>query len=145
MNEIIKKFIQRQTCATICCVDEMGAVYCFNCFYVIDVDEALLYFKSPETTCHSALIKKNPFIAGTILPDKLNRLEIKGIQFTGIVLDAREEIQKQAALRYHSKYPAAVAVPGEMWIIQIYHIKMTDGSPGFRKKIFWDRNKEVFK
>lgn len=145
MNENIKKFIQHQTCATICCVDEMGAAYCFSCFYAFDAVDGLLYIKSSGATHHSALMKKNPFIAGTILPNRLDPLHIKGIQFTGIVLDAREEFLKEAEVKYHKKYRVAIAVPGEMWIIQMYHIKMTVGAPGFRKKILWDRDSEVLR
>ena len=143
MNENIKKFIKDQTCATICCVDELGGAYCFSCFYAFDPDEGLLYFKSSGNSHHSALIKKNPFIAGTILPDKLKRFVIKGIQFSGIVLDGREEFLTQAAVKYNKKYRIAFAVPGDMWIIQIYHIKMTDAAVGLGKKILWDRNSDV--
>ena len=143
MNENIKKFIKDQTCATICCVDELGGAYCFSCFYAFDPDEGLLYFKSSGNSHHSALIKKNPFIAGTILPDKLKRFVIKGIQFSGIVLDGREEFLTQAAVKYNEKYRIAFAVSGDMWIIQIYHIKMTDAAIGLGKKILWDRNSDV--
>jgi len=143
MNENIKKFIEHQTCATICCVDELGAAYCFSCFYAFDHKEGLLYFKSLATSQHSGMIRKNPFIAGSILPNKLNPFIIKGIQFTGVVLDAREEFLEEAAAMYHKKYPIAHAVPGDMWIIQLYHIKMTDGAVGFGNKILWDRNSDV--
>ena len=145
MNETIKKFLQGQSCATICCIDETGAAYCFSCFYAIDPDEALLYFKSPESTYHSTLIKENPFISGSILPDKLDVSNIKGIQFTGIVLDARERTRKQAELKYDKKYRTRIGVRGDMWIIQIYHIKMTVGTPGFGNRIIWDRDSEVYK
>lgn len=139
MNETITRFLQQQTCATICCVDEQGTPWCFSCFYAFNYKEGLLYFKSSAEAHHSALMKKNPLIAGTILPDKLNTILVKGVQFEGIVLDANHPMTGQASGYYHKKHPMALAVPGEIWTIQISHIKMTDSTMGFGKKIEWNR------
>ncbi len=140
MNETIIHFLQRQTCATICCTDEQSKPYCFSCFYVFNSDEGLLYFKSTSDSHHSVFMKKNPVIAGTILPDKLNILLVKGVQFEGIVLDANHPLKEQASGYYHKKLPIAWAIPGEIWTIQISHIKMTDSTKGFWKKITWNRD-----
>ena len=85
-------------------------------------------------------MKKNPFIAGTVLPDKLNKIIVKGVQFEGIVLDAQHPLTKQASNYYHKKHLIALAIPGETWTIQIIRIKMTDSTKGFGKKITWNRN-----
>lgn len=139
MKENIIQFIQKQTCATVCCVDEKGMPWCFSCFYAFNHEEGLLYFKSSADSSHSALIKKNPFIAGAILPDKLNRILVKGIQFEGIILDKHHLLSEQASGYYHKKHLLAVAIPGEIWTIQINRIKMTDSTRGFAKKITWKR------
>ncbi len=140
MNETIIRFLQQQTCATICCVDEQGKPWCFSCFYAFNYEEGLLYFKSSADSHHSALMKKNPFIAGTILPDKLNTFLVKGVQFEGIVLDAHHPMTGQASGYYHKKHLIALAIPGETRTIQISHIKMTDSTKGFGKKITWNRD-----
>lgn len=140
MNENIFRFVQQQTCASICCVDESGNPYCFSCFYAFNQQEGLLYFKSSAESHHSALMKMNPSIAGTILPDKLSKLSVKGIQFEGIVLDADDPLMKAALANYLKQHPIALAIPGEMWAVQINHIKMTDSTLGFGKKIAWYRN-----
>lgn len=140
MNEIIKQYIQKQTCATICCVDELNRPYCFNCFYAFNSEDGLLYFKSSADSHHAALMKKNPFIAGTILPDKLNTLAVKGIQFEAIVLNEHHPFSKPASGYYHSKHPIALTIPGETWTLQLNRIKMTDSTLGFGKKITWNRN-----
>ena len=140
MNEIIIQFIQKQTCATICCIDEQGKPYCFSCFYTFNPEERLLYFKSSVDSHHSVLMKKNPFIAGTILPDKLNALLVRGIQFEGIVLDEHHPFKKTASNFYHKKHLIALAIPGEIWTVQINYIKMTDSTKGFGKKITWSRS-----
>ena len=140
MNEKIIQFLQKQTCATICCVDEQGRPYCFSCFYAFNIEKGLLYFKSSIDSHHSVLMKKNPFIAGTVLPDKLNKIIVKGVQFEGIVLDAQYPLTKQASNYYHKKHFLALAIPGETWAIQIDRIKMTDSTKGFGKKITWNRD-----
>ena len=139
MNEIIVSFLNKQTCATVCSVDEAGRPWCFNCFYVFNPLQGLLYYKSAADTRHAALLKNNPMVAGTILPDKLNTLLIKGVQFEGTLLNTSAPEAAKAASLYYKKNPLAVAIPGEIWVIQVDHIKMTDSTLGFGKKIKWNR------
>jgi len=97
MNETITYFLQRQTCATICCVDELGKPYCFTCFYAFNSDRGLLYFKSAAESHHAGLMKIHPSVAGTILPDKLNKLIVKGVQLEGIVLRSGHPLTEKAS------------------------------------------------
>ena len=143
MNKTIIRFLQQQSCASICCTDGQAKPYCFSCFYVFNEAEGLFYFKSSVNSQHSALLKINPFIAGTVLPDKLNNLVIKGIQFTGIVLDAEQPLTKGATSKYLAQHPIASAIPGEIWVIRIDEIKMTDQTLGFGKKITWKRAEKL--
>ncbi len=140
MNETILKFLQQQSTATICCVDEQCKPYCFSCFYAFNSDGVLLSFKSSAASHHAGLMKKNPFVAGTILPDKLNTLMVKGMQFEAIVLNGQDPLAKTAAGYYYKKNPLAVAVAGDIWTIQISQIKMTDSTFEFGKKIIWRRD-----
>ncbi len=102
----------------------------------------MLYFKSSAESYHAALMKKNPFIAGTVLPDKLNTLSVMGIRFEGSALNKHHSLLGQASVHFHKKHPLALAMPGEIWALQIDHIKMTDSSKGFGKKITWNRTEE---
>lgn len=139
MTEKITAYIKGQTCATICCVDEMNKPYCFNCFYALNAVDGMLYFKSAADTQHAVLLKKKPAIAGSILPDQLKALHVKGIQFEGLLLAADHPLAKEASTKYYQQHPMALAIPGEIWTIQINTIKMTDSSLGFGKKINWSR------
>lgn len=78
---------------------------------------------------------------GTILPDKLNSLLVKGIQYEGIVLSDDYPSILQAYYNYHTKHPLALAITGKMWTIQLNLVKMTDSTAGFGKKIIWNRKK----
>jgi uncharacterized protein len=138
MNDLIIHFIIKQTCANVCCVNIVEkSPYCFSCFYAFNSEEGLLYFKSSQETQHSKIIASNPLVAGTILPDKLNVLHIKGIQFEGVILRDDHSLAKEAFAQYHKHHPMALAMPGHMWTIRITSIKMTDNSLGFGKKITW--------
>lgn len=143
MNELIKKFILAQTCASVSCADGTGKPYCFSCFYAFNVEKAFLYFKSSPDTRHSQIIVHHPLVAGTILPDKLNKLHIKGLQFEGEVLSLTSSDAKEAANQYYNTHPLARAISGEIWTIHINSIKYTDNSLGFGKKIVWQREKET--
>jgi uncharacterized protein len=142
MTERINDYITLQSCANVCCIDDKGFPYCFSCFYAYNSNERLLYYKSPVDTQHSKIISTNPLVAGTMLPDKLNKLQVKGMQFEGIVLPLDHPLTKNAAAHYYKKNPVAVAMPGEIWTIQINSLKLTDSSFGFGKKLAWHREKQ---
>ena len=82
---------------------------------------------------------QKPILAGTILPDKLNALVVKGIQWEGELLPLHLENAQSATFHYYKRFPLALAIPGEVYSIQINCIKMTDSSKGFGKKILWER------
>lgn len=143
MDQRIADFINGQKVASICCIDREDRPYCFSCFFAFDSKKQLLYFKSSMSAHHSQLLVKNGNVAGTINPDKLNTLAIKGIQFSGILLDKDDEGASQASTAYHMEYPFALAMQGEVWTIQLLSIKFTDNTLGFGKKITWEMEQEV--
>lgn len=143
MNKGIIDFMENQTCTSICCIDQHGKPYCFSCYYAINADDVYLYFKSSADTYHGISIQNNAFVSGTILPDKLNKLITKGIQFTGTVISADESTAITASSSYHKKYPVGLLIPGQVYIVRIETIKMTDSSLGFGKKLAWKRAEEI--
>jgi uncharacterized protein YhbP (UPF0306 family) len=140
LSERVVQFIHSQKVATICCVDEQNKPYSFSCFYTFDRINCRLIFKSSITSRHSQLILEKPHIAGTILPDRLNILSLKGIQFSGITLSAAEADMHYARNLYHLKFPFAMAITGNIYAIQLDAIKMTDNAVEFGRKITWQRN-----
>src|ERR1043165_1175428 len=143
MHQKIVSFLEGQKVATICCVDDLNRPYCFSCFFAFDQENARLYFKSSLNTRHSDLLLQRPAVSGTVQPDKLNPLAIKGIQFTGEVLtDLRERNASHARTVYHKNHPMALAMPGEVFAIELHSIKMTDNTLSFGKKIMWEMAQE---
>lgn len=139
MNELLIAFLKTQTCATICVIDDLRLPYCFSCYYIFDMETALLYYKSSLESYHSLLIEKNPNVAGTILPDKLNKIKVKGVQFTGMVIDKTDQWKNGAFKKYHDKFPMALVRQGSIYTVQLHSIKMTDSSKLFGKKMIWVR------
>jgi uncharacterized protein YhbP (UPF0306 family) len=141
MNERIEAFIEGQTVATVCCVDPNdNTPYCFSCFYSYDKEKQLLYFKTSSSSHHAGIIAMNPIVAGAIQPDKLNRLAIKGLQFTGRMVEENDPLASAASSVYHKKYPFALAMPGEVWTIELRTMKMTDNTLAFGKKLIWEKD-----
>jgi uncharacterized protein len=143
MDKKIAEFISKQTCGNLCCVAEQGYPYCFSFFYSFDEKEMMLYYKSSDDTNHSEILYQNKIVAGTILPDKLNFLAIKGIQFEGEVIEPNHPDAKNASSHYHKKHPMALAMPGDIWAICLNSIKFTDNTLGFGKKLKWKRGEIV--
>ena len=140
MDKKIVEFLKNQNCATVCCTDKAGKPYCFSCFYAFDSNNGILYIKSSANSQHAVMMKSNPSIAGTVLPDKLNKLAVKGIQFNAEILDSTAPEVQEGAQNYFTKHPVALLMPGELWALQINHIKMTDNTLGFGHKTIWSRS-----
>jgi len=139
MDREIINFIQQQHIATVCCSDDQGNPFCFSCMYAFNEQEGLLYFKSEASAQHCLLLARRPTVAGTILPDKINMLAIKGLQFSGRVILTKETLPLQPGKEYHKKYPFALVMPGEVFTISFISIKMTDKSRGISRKVVWHR------
>lgn len=139
----IADFLEKQTAASVSCVNEINEPYSFSCFFVYNRKENLLYYKSSPAAYHSRILSINPRVAGTIMPDKLNRLFIKGVQFTGEVLADNHPLCKNAASNYHFKLPMATAIPGMVCTIQLNELKMTNNNLGIVQKLSWQREDRI--
>ena len=139
----IADFLEKQTAASISCVNEINEPYSFSCFYVYNRKENLLYYKSSPAAYHSRILLKNQKVAGTIMPDKLNKLFIKGVQFTGEVLPHNHPACEDAGSKYYFKLPMATAIPGDVWTIQLNQLKMTNNNLGVVQKLAWQRKENV--
>lgn len=139
MDACIKQFIQLQRATTICCADEDGNPYCFSCFYAFCAEDGLLYFKTSASSHHTGMMLQRRQLSGTILPDELNPLVVKGIQWTGILLPDSDHLSDYSSVQYHKRFPFAMAMPGDVYTVQLTWIKMTDSSKVFGKKTVWHK------
>lgn len=139
MDNAIIDFLKKQTVASVCCVNGLNEPYAFSCFFAFNATDKLICFKSVETSYHSKIILQNPKVSGTILPDKLNKLVFKGVQFTGEVLSQNDPMCKNAPGIYYSKFPYATAMHGIVWTIKVDRLKLSGNHVGIIKKLSWER------
>ncbi len=122
--------------ATIAC-SEQDTPYCFNCYYSFIEQDGLLVYKSSFGTTHERVLKQNNKVAGTIIPEHIEVATIRGIQFTGMLLDDNMALSLKSSTSYHFKFPFAAAVPGKIYSIELHTIKFTDNTKGFGYKNHW--------
>lgn len=138
MQATIIDFFKENKIASICFINKEAKPYCVNCFYVFDEENAILVFKSSYGTSHDSLVLPETTIAGTVLPDSIDVLKIKGIQLSGKIL-AKAEIDKfKLNSQYTKKYPLSLTMPGYIWAIKLEHIKYTNNTLGFGNKTIWN-------
>lgn len=143
MQKPIIEFLQNNKIAGICFLDKENNPYCINCFYFFDDENGILVFKSSYGTTHDSLVLTDAKVAGTILPDSLDPLKIKGIQFTGLILDKLLPDTFKLSSQYTKKYPLSLTMPGYIWAVKLETIKYTNNTLGFGNKTLWKRGEET--
>ncbi|MBK7816170.1 MAG: hypothetical protein IPJ60_00640 [Sphingobacteriaceae bacterium] len=142
MEPAITDFINDNKIATVCFITKEGKPYCINCFYLLDEENHVLMFKSSSGASHDEMVLPNANIAGTILPDSIDILKIKGIQFSGKIL-SKEDVDKfKLSSQYTKKYPFSLAMPGYIWGVLLERIKYTNNTLGFGNKTIWNLSDE---
>lgn len=121
-----------------------GKPYCTPCFYAFDATKKLLVFKSEVGTRHVTELLLQPQVAGSILPKAVTISKVKGVQFSGKALPLKE-VKHSKGLKqlYYKRFPVALPMAGELWVIAFENIKMTDNTLGFGKKLRWERAEDV--
>lgn len=137
--ESTKLFLEESQIASICFVDKENKPYCVNCFYAFDAENGILALKSTVGTNHHTMIATEKKVAGTILPNEVNPLKIKGLQFQGEIVSQGLITDFKCSAAYYKKYPFALAMPGYIWAISLDKMKLTDNTLVFGKKEKWER------
>ena len=138
MDKKIQSFIEGQKNLTFCtAVDNIPQ--CASCFYAFIEEGDFVVFKSDNKSTHISNALINDKVAGTIIPDLDKTGTIKGIQFTGKFIVPTGDLLEQAKKKYYAKYPFSLVIPGDLWVVELITIKMTDNTLGFGKKLAWEK------
>jgi len=116
--------------------------WCSHCFYAFDENEMCLIFTSDSDTRHSIEWSENEHVAGGIVLETSIVGKIQGIQFQGIMSEPNGDLKSKVQLVYLKRFPFAVLMNTQLWVIHLNFIKMTDNRLGFGKKIIWKREEE---
>ncbi|MFT3844127.1 MAG: pyridoxamine 5'-phosphate oxidase family protein [Lacibacter sp.] len=138
MDDHIVAFLQEQSVINFA-TSINNQPYCASCYYAYVPGNELLVFKSDSDTKHIEDALKNNKVAGTIVPDKLIKAKIQGIQFTGVFKAADGAVGDVAKKAYLSKFPVAGLFRGNIWVVELSKVKFTDNTLVFGKKILWER------
>ena len=113
--------------------------YCANCFYVYMEEDNSLVFTSDFDTKHIRQVSHNIYVAGSIVFETNVISKIQGIQFQGIVSEARDELYTKARNAYLKRFPVAMLLKTPLWVIDLTFLKFTDNTLGFGKKFTWEK------
>lgn len=138
----IKEFLSHNKISSVCFVDQESKPYCINCFYTYDEESNTLVFKSSYGTKHDAFVKAGADVAGTIVPDTVSVMSLKGIQFSGKLLDKKEMDELKLNTRYLKEFPMSLALPGYVWAVKLSFLKFTDNTLGFGNKTVWEDSRD---
>lgn len=115
--------------------------WCANCFYVYLKDEAAFLFTSDSDTKHILMGLENPQVSGSIVLETKIIGKIRGVQFTGELVKVENTEHSFYRLKYLKKFPFAVIINTDLWIVKLNKVKMTDNRLGFGKKLYWEKEK----
>jgi uncharacterized protein YhbP (UPF0306 family) len=113
-----------------------------NCFYAWLKDEQAFVFTSDSDTKHIRDLVQGEKVAGSVVLETKIVGKIRGIQFTGRLYEPRDELLKKCKTAYLKRFPYAVLMKTQLWILEVDYIKMTDNRLGFGKKLKWERGNQ---
>ena len=113
--------------------------YCANCFYVYHEDKNMLVFTTDHTTKHAQDAIEQNVVAGSIVLETNLVGKIQGVQFQGQMFEPKEELLKQVKTKYLKRFPVAMLMKTNLWVVEISFLKFTDNRLGFGKKLIWGK------
>ena len=137
-NRIIKFFKKHHVFTLATCRDEQP--WCSSLFYAFIEEEATLVFTSDAKTRHIVEAMQNQRVGGGIALETEVIGLIRGVQFSGLLIEPpTPEAKRRANRAYLKRFPYAVLNTSPLWILELHEIKFTDNALGFGKKLRWSR------
>lgn len=135
VDERITRFIAKHHVLTLATVGESGEAWVANCFYAYDPRRNLFIFTSDTSTRHGSEMAKNGKVALSVVRETRIVGCVQGLQVVGNARPADDEAHKV----YIKRFPYAVVAPLTLWMVEPTHIKFTDNTLGFGKKLIWEK------
>lgn len=136
MDERIVKFLKEHHVLTLATAKN-NFPYAANCFYVFDQENNWLIFTSDDDTKHIQDCRQQHLVAGSVVLETNMIGKIQGVQFQGKIKKAKENILEKAKKQYLKRFPVAMLMKTNLWVVQLTFIKFTDNRLGFGKKLYW--------
>lgn len=136
MDERIVKFLNGHHVLTLATAKDKFP-YAANCFYVFDSENNWLIFTSDDDTKHIQDCKRQDVVAGSVVLETNVIGKIQGVQFQGKIEKAKGNILEKAKKQYLKKFPVAMLMKTNLWVVHLTFVKFTDNRLGFGKKLYW--------
>jgi uncharacterized protein YhbP (UPF0306 family) len=142
MDPRIIKFIKEHHVLTLA-TSKDNIPWTSHCFYAFLEEDNALVFTTDKNTRHGAEMEHNQLVSGGIVLETKEVGKIRGMQLSGTVRNHNNESEKRLSSRtkqaYLKRFPFAILMKTNLWILQIDSIKFTDNRLGFGKKLTWQR------
>lgn len=136
IDKRIVTFINKHHVLTLATCSE-NKPWCANCFYVYFEDINLFVFTSDDTTKHIQDVLMHDLVAGSIVLETTAIGKIRGIQFQGKMWKPEGDLLKKVKTAYLKRFPVAMLLKTNLWVIDPSLLKFTDNRLGFGKKLIW--------
>ncbi|MDA3954630.1 MAG: pyridoxamine 5'-phosphate oxidase family protein [Bacteroidales bacterium] len=136
IDKRILEFINKHHVLTLA-TSQNNIPYSANCFYVYFEDENMLVFTTDHKTKHAQDAVLNQKVAGSIVLETNIVGKIQGVQFQGKMYEPNDELLKRVKARYLKRFPVAMLMKTNLWVIELGFLKFTDNRLGFGKKLIW--------
>ena len=113
--------------------------WCANCFYVYLENEDCFVFTTDPVTKHGSDAIANPDVAGSVVLETSIIGKIQGLQFRGVMEVPEGELVEKAKIAYLKKFPVAILMKTNLWVVKVNYMNMTDNWLGFGKKLIWEK------
>ncbi len=110
--------------------------WCAAVFYAFDAEREVFVYASEHGTEHARIALAKPQAGGSIVLETRTVGRLQGVQLRGRTLPADERWAHEVYLK---RFPFAAAMDLDLWVLEPAHIKYTDNTLGFGKKLVWDR------
>lgn len=138
VDKKILKFISQHHVLTLA-TSANNKPYCATMFYVFMEEELQFIFTSEHKTQHVKHILENTFVAGAVALETTMIGKIRGIQFTGEIVELKGKALDEARKAYITKFPVATLTSLYLWSVKPDFIKLTDNRLGFGTKLIWQK------
>ncbi len=139
LDSRIIKFIQQHHLLTLATVSN-NIPWCASCFYAFDKEKQQFIITSDLETRHAKEAIEQPLVSGTIALETSIIGKIRGIQFSGMIIQPIKKEQSSSQIHYLKRFPYAALMKTHLWVIDIQYLKFTDNRLGFGKKIIWHKS-----
>lgn len=136
IDKRIVTFINKHHVLTLATCSE-NEPWCANCFYVYLEELNLFVFTSDDSTKHIQDVLTHDMVAGSIVLETTVIGKIRGIQLQGKMWKPEKQLQKRVKTAYLKKFPVAMLMKTNLWVVEPSLLKFTDNRLGFGKKLIW--------